>query len=94
MNPPSLLVIEDDALIGGLLAEMLVSLGRDTVGIQMTQDEASLMPGIPGASESTPAENPLRYPCDRLCAIASSRSSNACDRTVHRQSRSRRAPAY
>ena len=40
-------------MIGGLLAEMLVSLGRDTAGIQMTQDEASLMPGIAGASDST-----------------------------------------
>jgi CheY-like chemotaxis protein len=56
MNPSSILVIEDDALNGGLLAEMLVSLGRDTAGIQMTQDEASLMPGIAGASESTQLE--------------------------------------
>ena len=53
MNPPSILVVEDNTLIGGLLAEMLVSLGRDTARIQMTQDEASLMPGIAGASEST-----------------------------------------
>ena len=35
-------------MIGGLLAEMLVSLGRDTAGIQMTQDEGSLMPRIAG----------------------------------------------
>jgi hypothetical protein len=53
MNPPRFLVIEDDVLIGGLLTEMFVSLGRDTAGIQMTQDEASLMPGIAGASGST-----------------------------------------
>jgi len=53
MNPPSILVVEDNTLIGGLLAKMLVSLGRDTAGIQMTQDEASLMPGIARASEST-----------------------------------------
>ena len=53
MNPPRFLVIEDDVLIGGLLTEMFVSIGRDTAGIQMTQDEASLMPGIAGASGST-----------------------------------------
>ncbi len=53
MNPPSILVVEDNTLIGGLLDEMLVSLGRDTARIQMTQDEASLMPGLAGASEST-----------------------------------------
>jgi hypothetical protein len=53
MNPPRFLIIEDDVLIGGLLTEMFVSLGRDTAGIQMTQDEASLMPGIAGASGST-----------------------------------------
>jgi len=53
MNPPRFLVIEDDVLIGGLPTEMFVSLGRDTAGIQMAQDEASLMPGIAEASGST-----------------------------------------
>jgi len=40
MNPLSILLVEDDALIGSLLAEMLAALGHGTAGIQTTEEGA------------------------------------------------------
>ena len=40
MNPLSILLVEDDALIGPLLVEILAGLGYKTVGLQTTEDGA------------------------------------------------------
>ena len=41
MNPLSILLVEDDALIGSLLADMLAGLGHETGSIQTTEESAA-----------------------------------------------------